>query len=349
MVSIHDRQAVEAVRQQHRIEPGHLRELLNGFYKKARSAEDTLAALPPAVAATFARETDFSFLTLRARHDSTRDGASKLLFRTADDLAIESVILRIRSGRTSLCVSSQAGCAAGCRFCATGQGGLTRNLTASEICDQVVQANRLLAEEQNHIRNVVFMGMGEPFHNETAVCEAIDLLRSPRRFDLSERKLLISTLGIPDAMVRFAARFRRAGLAVSLHSAVPETRWRLMPLTRRWPLADLRAALVEAARLQGQDVFVEYLLLDGVNDTEEELARLEEWLAELPARLMLIPFNAFAGAAEAGLRPTAEPRRAEIAERLYQAGFHVTLRYSLGHDIAAACGQLAGGHPSATG
>ena len=342
MISVHDRPGVDAVRQRNRVEPQHLRTLLNGFCKKSLTSAAALAALPPDAAAVFSREIDFSGLTLAARRDSTQDGASKLLFRTTDGLTLESVILRIRSGRTALCVSSQVGCAAGCLFCATGQAGLVRNLTTAEICDQVIQANQLLAAEGGRARNIVFMGMGEPLHNETAVYETVEVLRSSRRFDLSEGKLMVSTLGIPDAMVRLATRFRRIGIAVSLHSAVPETRSRLMPLTRRWPLAELRASLAECAALQGQDVFIEYLLLEGVNDTEVELRRLLEWLQGLPVRVMLIPFNPFAEATKAGLRPTAEPRRMEISRQLQQAGYRVTLRYSLGGDVAAGCGQLAG-------
>jgi 23S rRNA (adenine2503-C2)-methyltransferase len=146
-------------------------------------------------------------------------------------------------------------------------------------------------------------------------------------------------------MVRFATRFRRAGIAVSLHSAIPQTRARLLPLARRWSLGELRAAIAECAALQAQNLVIEYLLLDGVNDTDSELCGLLEWLHGMPVRIMLIPFNPFPAAESAGLRPTPEARQTEISQRLQQAGFCVTVRYSLGGDIAAACGQLAGLHP----
>ena len=147
----------------------------NAFYKKHRSAEAALAELPETERARLPAEVEFHPFALESRHDSQVDGATKLIFRTAQDLLIETVILRMTSGRTALCVSTQVGCAAHCDFCATGKMGIARNLSAAEILDQLVQANQLLAAEDRSVRNLVFMGMGEPFHNEAAT------LRGPRR------------------------------------------------------------------------------------------------------------------------------------------------------------------------
>ena len=338
MVSIHDAVALEQLRGRCRVEPNHLREVRNAFYKKKRSAEEALQQIPEAQRAGLGCEVAFHALELHSRRDSQRDGATKLVFRTAGGRLIETVILRAASGRTSLCVSSQVGCAARCAFCATGRMGVAVNLTRDEILDQVVQANRLLLPEGRSIRNVVFMGMGEPFHNEVEVYSALDVLLSPQCCNLSPAHVLVSTVGIPDAMVRFAKRFPSVGLALSLHSARQEQRERIIPLARRYSLESLRIAMAQATALQRRPVMVEYLLLEGWNDADQDLRELSNYLRGLPVHINLIPYNAIDEAP--GLRGTAEPRRRAFAAGLTAAGFVVTVRYSLGADVAAACGQL---------
>jgi 23S rRNA (adenine2503-C2)-methyltransferase len=281
----------------------------------------------------------FHSLTLRDRHDSQLDGASKLLHQTAGGQLIESVILRIASGRTSLCVSSQVGCAVGCRFCSTGQMGIALNLTRDEILDQVIQANHVLRGEGRSIRNVVFMGMGEPLLNEAEVYAALDVLLSPQCFDLCPARVVVSTVGIPDAMIRCASRFPRLGMALSLHSARQSQREKLIPLARRYPLERLRTAMEQVTSIQGQPLMIEYLLLDSWNDTDEDLSELVAYLQGLRVHINLIPYNPISE--DAGLVGTAVERRRWFAAALTRAGFTATVRYSLGADIAAACGQLA--------
>ena len=172
MDSIHDAAALERLRGKWRIEPYYLRQARNSFYKKQRTAAEALREIPEAQRAAFGGAIGFHALKLHGRHDSRLDGATKLIFRTARGQLIESVILRIASGRTSLCVSSQVGCAARCEFCATGHMGVAIHLSRAEILDQVIQANQLLSAEGRSVRNVVFMGMGEPLRcNETEVYE----------------------------------------------------------------------------------------------------------------------------------------------------------------------------------
>jgi 23S rRNA (adenine2503-C2)-methyltransferase len=339
MLSIHDNAGIDELRRRLRLEPDCLRRLRNAFYKRQADPAEACAELPADCRAEFVAAIAWQSLELQARHDSRLDGASKLLWRTAWGPFIETVILRIASGRTALCVSSQAGCAARCRFCATGHLGLVHDLSAAEILDQVVQANRLLRPEERTVRNVVFMGMGEPLHNEAAVYAAVEVLQAPSCFGLSPRHILISTVGIPAALVRCARRLPRVRLALSLHSARQEVRERLIPLARRHPLAELRAAAAEVTALQRQPLMIEYLLLEGVNDSAEDLAALLEFLRGLPAHVNLIPFNPIDD--EPGLRATDAQRRLEFAAGLKGAGMPVTVRYSLGADIAAACGQLA--------
>ncbi|MBY0523964.1 MAG: 23S rRNA (adenine(2503)-C(2))-methyltransferase RlmN [Gemmataceae bacterium] len=338
MVSIHDCAGIEALRHRLRLDPDMLRRWRNAFFKQHRDADEAFRELPPLQRAELAAAVTCHHLELLERHDSQLDGASKLLFRTARGHRIETVILRIASGRTAVCVSSQAGCAARCGFCATGHMGFAQDLTAAEILDQVALANRILRPEGRSIRNVVFMGMGEPLHNEEAVYQSVGILQSPRYFDLAPGRILVSTVGIPDAMVRCAERLPRARVALSLHSARQEQRERLIPLARRYPLAQLRAAAAAVAAQQQRPLMIEYLLLDGVNDTTEDLAALADFLHGLPAHVNLIPYNPIADAPH--LHPTPSARRREFAASLSALGFRVTVRYSLGADIAAACGQL---------
>lgn len=347
MTSIFDQAGLESLRKQHRLDPRILHLLRSRFLRLFSGREAALASLPASAAAGLDGAIRFHELNLASIRHSERDGASKLLFRTGMGESIESVILRIKTGRSSLCVSSQTGCAGGCLFCATGRLKGVRNLTTGEILDQVVQAGEQLREEGRRLRNVVFMGMGEPFHNEGHVFEALDQLTSPAGFHLSGRHLLVSTMGLPEGMRRLSRYYPAVGLAVSLHSVRQEIRDQLMPLTRRWPLPVLREAIAERNAGSGQPVMIEVLMLDGITDTEADLQALIQWLAGLQVHVNLIPYNAPADTAAtprlSGLVLTASPesRVKRFLASLKQAGFKATLRRSLGSDIQAACGQLA--------
>lgn len=338
MLSIHDDAALEEFRKLTKLEPHLVRRLRSRFCKKGESQHVALGVLPESQRPRFEAELTFHSLEFHARHDSQNDGASKLLFRTASGLLLETVILRIASGRTSVCVSSQVGCAARCAFCATGQMSVVRNLTFDEILDQVIQANQHLRTEGRSIRNVVFMGMGEPLHNEAEVFRALRILLSPAGMNLSPSKLLLSTVGIPDGMIRFAEQFPKVGLALSLHSARQEVRARLIPLANRFPLDELRHTLSRVTRSLRRPLMIEYVMLAGQNDSEDDLQAIIEYLGDLPVHINLIPWNPFVGAGELQGTSPADIRR--FATALGDAGFVVTVRYSLGTDIDAACGQL---------
>jgi 23S rRNA (adenine2503-C2)-methyltransferase len=215
--------------------------------------------------------------------------------------------------------------------------GLLRNLTAAEMLDQVVQAQRLARGEGRGLRNVVFMGMGEPLHNERALYAALDVLRDPRAFYLADRHVMVSTVGMVDAMARFRARYPSVRLALSLHSARPEVRRELMPAGKSQTLARLQAALPPAG--SKHPLMIEVTLLRGVNDGPEDLAALIDYLRDRAVHINLIPFNPHPGSVFA---PTTRAECEAFAAGLRAAGFTVTLRRSLGDDIAAACGQLAG-------
>jgi 23S rRNA (adenine2503-C2)-methyltransferase len=337
-ISIYDSRAVDRLRAELKFEPRRLRALRTAFFKKFLGAQAAIAELPAEVREEFARRVEFHPLAVADICDSQLDGATKIVSRTRAGYLIESVIMRMGTGRVSLCVSSQVGCAAACSFCATGQMGVAKSLTAAEILGQVVLAGERLAAEARNVRNIVFMGMGEPFHNEEVVYETVTTLLSPTMFHMSPARLLISTVGIPNAMIRCARRFPQVNLALSLHSVRQEVRERLIPLAAKYRLDELRAAIAQANRIQKKTVMIEYLMLAGVNDSLDDARELAGWLAGLDAHVNLIPYNVVDTMPD--LRTTERPQRDAFAEVLRSAGFVTTVRYSLGADIAAACGQL---------
>jgi len=337
--SIHGRGALEGIRADLGLQPHLVRQLRNALYKHGLPAHEALALLPPAARSAIAQRVALATLDEVRRHDSSTDGTSKLLLRTRAGLVVETVLLRIRSGRSAVCVSSQVGCAARCTFCATGQMGIVRNLDADEIVEQAACAGHALRAQGRRLRNVVFMGMGEPMHNRAAVEDAVARLLDPGWFALSPRHVTVSTIGVADELLRFAERFPEVNLALSLHAARPEVRARLMPHARTPSLTALRECVHALEALRRRPLMIEYLLLDDVNDGADDAAALAGWCRGLAVHLNVIPYNPIDGAP--ALRPSPPARQRAFVEALRAAGFTVTTRCSLGRDIAAACGQLA--------
>jgi 23S rRNA (adenine2503-C2)-methyltransferase len=216
--------------------------------------------------------------------------------------------------------------------------GIAKSLSASEILDQIVLAGERMQAEGRRVRNIVFMGMGEPFHNEEAVYEAVATLLAPDAFHHPPGRILISTVGIPDAMARCARRFPGVNLALSLHSVRQDAREQLIPLAAKYSLDELRATLAKVNQIQNDSVMIEYLMLSGVNDSLDDANELAAWLQGLYVHVNLIPYNPIESAPQ--WRATEQPQRDAFARLLRNAGFMTTIRYSLGADIAAACGQL---------
>jgi 23S rRNA (adenine2503-C2)-methyltransferase len=337
-ISIFDSPATDRLRAELKFEPRRLRALRTALFKKFRGMEAALDELPANVRRDFADRVTFHPITLADVRDSQLDGATKLVLQTQAGYLIESVIMRTGTGRVSLCVSSQVGCAAACGFCATGQMGIAKSLSTAEILDQVVLAGERMRGEGRSIRNIVFMGMGEPFHNEAAVYEAVAALLAPEMFHHTPGRILISTVGIPDAMTRCARRFPDVNLALSLHSVRQGVREKLIPLAAKFHLDELRAAVVKINQIQNRTLMIEYLMLAGINDSPDDSRELVAWLSGLNVHVNLIPYNPIESAPR--LRTTERPQRDAFAEILRAAGFVTTIRYSLGADIAAACGQL---------
>lgn len=342
-IRIFDIAAVDEVARELRIDPHQVRLIRNAFHKRGESFEEAVRLIESDMKReAFVERVTASFLTLESSYDSEIDGATKLILRVnRTGHAIETVVLRNAGGRVSVCVSSQVGCAADCAFCATGKMGLLANLTRDEILDQVIRTNSFLmgdAGERRRIRNVVFMGMGEPFHNTEAVCEAVEVLVSPKCFDLASSRVLVSTVGITNGMLRFANRFPEAGLAVSLHSTNQSVREGLIPIARKYPVGALRECIAEVERVMARPPMIEWLMLRGVNDSEDDADELIAYVRGSKAHINLIPYNAIDGEDEFVASEGKVIGR--FAERVRGAGFTVTIRRSLGADIAGACGQL---------
>ena len=329
--SIYDVQAVDAFRVRRKLDPWQIHLLRKSLFKNFRSESAVWDAFP------WSQELQLHPLELRHSFDSQLDGATKLIFATPSGMLIESVILRIDTGRTTLCISSQVGCGAACDFCATGKMGVAIDLSASEILDQVLRAGQQLGQEERKLRNIVFMGMGEPFHNEEHVFTAVELLLSREYFHHPAKRILISTVGVADAMLRCVRRFPSVGLALSLHSARQEIREQIIPLAKKFSLCELRETVARINSLQANPVMIEYLMLDQRTDTAADVDALLAWLEGLRVHVNLIPFNSVA---ESNLVGTSRPRIDAFAARLKHAGYKTTVRYSLGSDIGAACGQL---------
>jgi 23S rRNA (adenine2503-C2)-methyltransferase len=266
-----------------------------------------------------------------------RGEAVKTLFRSRrDGAAVEGVLMRY-ARRATVCVSTQVGCAAGCVFCASGRLGLRRDLTAEEMVDQVLHFARRLRSEGRQVTNVVFMGMGEPFHNYDETLRACRLLNDPEGFGLAARAISVSTVGVVPGIDRFAAEPLQLNLAVSLHAATDELRTTLVPLARTWPLDALFAACARYVRQTRRKLFFEYVVLAGVNDGPDQVAALRRRLRRPLYHLNLIAFNETDGEFR---RPT-PARLAAFRRSLEAAGIAVTVRRSPGAAIEAACGQLA--------
>jgi len=341
MNSIFAPDAIDRWRRERRLDPEPLRRASSALLRKFEGLDRAVEQLPPQHRDDFRRHFAARTLTLADRRDSALDGATKLLFRTAGNLLLESVILRVASGRTSLCVSSQVGCAARCDFCATGRMNVVKSLSAEEILDQVLQAGQIVAAEGRRLRNIVFMGMGEPLHNETELHRALAALVDRRVFNLHPSRIMVSTVGIPEGLIRLASAWPQIRLALSLHSVRPDVRQTLVPISLKHGLDELREALREVNRLQQREVMIEYLLLDGVNDTDEDQRLLIEYLRDIAVHVNLIPFNPIDDAPH--LAASSPERSRRFAAGLKAAGLRVTTRYSLGSDVAAACGQLVRG------
>ena len=320
--------------------PFHARQLYRWIHQRGVTDFDQMTDLSKSLRAKLRERCALEPLVKDLEQRSV-DGTIKYRWRTRDGRAIESVYMPA-TDRKTLCVSTQVGCAMACRFCMTGTLGLLRNLTAAEIVAQVHAVNREVARNEGlpltrPLTNLVFMGMGEPLHNFEHLKDSLHILQSEDGPNFSHRHITVSTVGLVPMIARLGAE-TDVKLAISLNASTDEQRDDLMPVNRKWKIADLMEACRQFPLRQGRRITFEYVLLRGVNDTDEDAARLVELLHDVPAKVNLIPYNENPGL---GFFTTGEDRAERFREILARAHVAAFIRENRGRDIAAACGQLA--------
>ena len=347
-----DRSAMAELCRQWGEKPFRGQQLMRWLHRRFESDFDAMTDLAKGFRQTLSERATVIAPPIISDNLST-DGTRKWLLDVGQGNAVETVFIP-ESGRGTLCVSTQAGCAVNCLFCSTGKQGFERNLSSGEIVGQLWLANRLVGarkaasidpdEEQadDHDRavtNVVFMGMGEPLLNYEPTLAAIRIMLDDHGYGLSRRRVTVSTSGVVPMMDRLRDD-QPVALAVSLHAPTDELRDRLVPLNRKYPLAELMAACRRYLERAPRDfITFEYVMLDGVNDGDEHARQLIELVRDVPCKFNLIPFNPFPAA---GLGRSSPERIRSFSARLLEAGIVTTVRRTRGDDIDAACGQLAG-------
>jgi len=318
------------------LESYRARQIAAWMYNRGVTDFGLMTDLSKAVRERLSREAAILRLRVLQETASADADARKYLFQLPDGNSVESVLMRDGRRRT-LCISSQAGCALACRFCATGQGGLLRNLDAAEIVDQLVSVRRSLCEAGEDLTNVVFMGMGEPLLNYAEVIRAIRLLNLDYGAAVGLRRITLSTAGHVPGILRLAEEGLRVGLAVSLNATTDAQRSELMPVNAKWPIRELLEATAVYQRRLRRRVTFEYVLLSGVNDSDEDARRLSDISRSVPSKVNVIPWNPVPGVHFARPEDAAITR---FVESLAADCVTATVRYSKGADISAACGQL---------
>jgi 23S rRNA (adenine2503-C2)-methyltransferase len=326
-------------------------QLWHWMYRSLVDDFSAMGNLPKSLRERLATATDLRLLTPIAGRESATGQTRKVLFRLRDGNTVESVLMNYDERRTA-CISTQVGCGIGCLFCATGQGGLARNLSAGEIVAQVIHFARQILESeieqatalgananvQGHpVTNVVLMGMGEPLANYAATWQAIETLTDPRGYNLGARRITLSTVGLVPGIHRLADESLPINLAISLHAPDDALRNRLVPVNQRYPLGELMAAVREYVQKTNRRVSFEYALIAGVNDTVQQAKQLGALLHGLLCHVNLIPLNPTPGTP---LQPSTREQAHAFRDVLVDAGIPTTLRVRRGISIEAGCGQL---------
>lgn len=322
------------------LKPFQGKQIFRWLHQKQVFDFDRMSDLSKDLRKRLAEECSASQLELVRMSASPRsNGTKKALFRLADGETVESVLIRDRE-RTTLCLSTQVGCAVKCAFCATGMSGYTRNLNPGEIVEQALY---LLQDEKlgEKTPNIVFMGMGEPFRNYDATIKSIKLLMAPEGLGIGARRITVSTAGEVKGIERFASEEWQVRLSVSLHAANDELRTKLVPLNKKYPIETLMKAIRDYVEQTGRQMTFEWTLLDGVNDSPQDAEELIGLATRVKAMVNLIPYNPVSGL---GFAPPPLDRCQAFRDALEEAGVNATLRRERGQDIDAACGQLRRQH-----
>lgn len=313
------------------------RQIIEWLYQHKVSSVEQMTNLPRSLRGRLAAETQIGDMEQVSEQLSTDGSTVKRLFRLPDGQLIESVLMEYEDGRRTACISTQAGCAMGCVFCATGQMGFARNLTSGEIVEQAIHFARQLEAEGERLSNIVLMGMGEPLHNYDHTLTAIRKMIDPNGLGIGQRHITLSTVGLVPAMRRYADEGLQTGLAVSLHAATDEERSKLLPINERYPIAEVIDAVKYYLEKTGRRVTFEWALIRGENDTVEQARRLGFLLSGLLCHVNLIPLNPTGGYDGA----PSDPARVDTFQaELKRHGVSSSMRVRRGIDIQAGCGQL---------
>ena len=324
---LHERYALPRFRAQ---------QLFEWIYKRRVTNCDEMSNISKAVRSDLAKILRFPIPKWKERQISI-DGTRKYLFEVDSGGLVEAVMIK-QPSRMTLCVSSQVGCGMGCKFCRTATMGFGRHLRSSEIMQQVLGVMDDAVNFDDMFTNIVFMGMGEPLHNFEGVTRALSLLTDTRGLAIGGRKITVSSVGLVPAIDRFGALNTGVNLAISLNATTDEIRREIMPINKAYPLERLRNSMRQFPLRRGRRITIEYVMLSGVNDTQDDLKRLPKILHGIPVKVNLIPYNENAGL---GFKSPPKSWVAHWQSHLNGLGFCTTVRWSKGADISAACGQLA--------
>lgn len=312
-------------------------QIWEGLYVQFWSDAGSFSSLPLPMREKLAEKFEFNSLTVD-RFMQSKDGETlKYLFKLQDEETIETVLMSY-SDRNTVCISSQVGCAMGCGFCATGNMGFSRNLSTGEIVEQVIRAAGQFRTQGKKLTNVVFMGMGEPFHNYRAVMKVVGIINDKRGFSLGARRITISTVGLVPGIKQLKNENSQINLAISLHAADDELRTSLMPINNKYPISVLMEACQEYINKTHRRISIEWALIDGVNDSADQAHKLVRLIKGKLFHVNLIrlnPVKHYFG------NPTGTKRAADFQSILTAAGISCTFRVRRGIDIQAGCGQLA--------
>lgn len=315
--------------------PFRTKQLLHWIYEKYAESIGDITEFSKDLRERLSEKAYISNLRLLNR-ETSKDGTEKFLFCLEDKESVESVVIPDK-GRLTLCISSQAGCAMGCRFCLTGKLGLRRNLKAHEIVDQIISAGRLIMPRK--ITNIVLMGMGEPLENFKEVVEA--LWRMTGLMHISKRRITLSTSGIVPKIFELAEKAPRINLAISMNATTDEVRGRIMPVNKKYPLKSLLDACRRFPLEPRRRITFEYVMIAGVNDSLDDAGRLVRLLRGIPSKVNLIPFNPYEGS---GFASPSDEVVLGFQKILSDGNLTALIRKSKGRDIRAACGQLKAGY-----
>lgn len=331
---------ITAFLKNHKVPQFRSTQFYQAFYRDFISSFDELFTWPAILREDLKKEIPFTSITPIRDQTSADKSTVKILFkRLSDSKQFESVLIRHEDGRNTVCVSCMIGCPMGCTFCATGEMGFKGNLSGREIVDQVLYFARELRKENKSVSNIVFMGMGEPLSNLENVWEAIKIFTDPKMFAMSMRRITISTCGITPYLHKLIAKGYKGRLALSLHAPNQELREMLMPIAYKFPLTDLLAEFKEFARITNKRVSYEYILIAGINDQPRHAHILAKLLDPHLEHINLIPYNRVKDSPFERSDPASIKRFSDI---LAKYRIQHTIRVTMGDDIKAACGQLAG-------